>query len=89
MCNQQCPAGCKINVCERNSGGCTYGCTVNTIVGDKCDICSTGWYGQYCNISCSVGCKNQQCEKSNGDCSNGCLDNFVGGTCNKSCMPGK
>jgi hypothetical protein len=88
MCDKQCPARCKGNVCEKDSGDCTDGCTKDMIIGDKCDDCLTGWYGQYCNMSCSVGCKNQRCKKSYGECSYGCLDNFVGGQCNQ-CMSGK
>ncbi|XP_060601010.1 laminin subunit gamma-1-like isoform X2 [Ruditapes philippinarum] len=39
MCEQQCPTGCKGNVCEKDSGDCTDGCTIDKIIGDKCDVC--------------------------------------------------
>ncbi|XP_060600997.1 cell death abnormality protein 1-like isoform X2 [Ruditapes philippinarum] len=39
LCDQQCPMGCKGNVCEKDTGDCTDGCTLDRIIGDKCDIC--------------------------------------------------
>jgi hypothetical protein len=55
--------GCKGNVCEKDTGDCTDGCTLDRIIGDKCDICPAGFYHKNNNMPCFVGYNNQQCER--------------------------
>ncbi|XP_067667158.1 multiple epidermal growth factor-like domains protein 11 isoform X2 [Haliotis asinina] len=78
-CEKQCSPGCKGGICNRETGGCSHGCTGT-------------FYGHFCNYSCSDHCANRACLTGKTDldsptCTDGCKDGWWGDYCANTCSP--
>ncbi|XP_060567444.1 multiple epidermal growth factor-like domains protein 10 [Ruditapes philippinarum] len=82
-CQYRCSYGCLNGTCKKENGYCIRGCEPKYI-GDKCDNCSPGLYGQYCDFNCPVNCSVCTSKSNCTQCNSG----FYGFTCKHMCPSG-
>ncbi|XP_076448474.1 uncharacterized protein LOC143285136 [Babylonia areolata] len=91
-CRKRCGQGCKLGICDSQTGLCT--CRSEGWADGKCDECAEGYYVDYgypgeCR-RCSEGCRTGTCRPhSNGICQ--CLPGWRrnGGKCDRRCWEGR
>ncbi|KAL4235732.1 hypothetical protein ACF0H5_004124 [Mactra antiquata] len=73
-CNKSCSKNCNPNVCDKDTGHCTY--------------CLPGYYGDQCEKNCSQNCndwlKQGACDKTTGVCLS-CQEGLYGANCSLLC----
>ncbi|WAR16548.1 PTPRT-like protein [Mya arenaria] len=79
-CSIICSNSCKDNLCDID-GHCLE-CAYPNLLGDSCDKCINGKYGNLCNNNCPQNCYSGCL--STGICES-CKDGFFGHHCNMSC----
>ncbi|XP_060565263.1 multiple epidermal growth factor-like domains protein 6 [Ruditapes philippinarum] len=82
-CQYRCSPGCDEGKCRKYDGYCSSGCKPGYI-GDKCDACSPGTYGNYCELPCPENC--YKCVSAS-NCTV-CKTGFYGETCTNTCSSG-
>ncbi|XP_060598157.1 multiple epidermal growth factor-like domains protein 6, partial [Ruditapes philippinarum] len=82
-CQYRCSPGCHDGRCRKIDGYCPSGCKP-AYIGDKCDACSPGTYGNYCELPCPENC--YECFSAS-NCTV-CKTGFYGETCTKTCSSG-